>query len=162
MRDGLEPPTHCFECSCSTIELCRETYQDVLPQLLNMVLPCQIQHASCLSPCGILNHASGQRPSRTVLPGIARRPWLQTSDLPDYPFPIRIGWIRVLGVDCESTCALTVGLGAILSDQAPSSCLPRLFYHGPFRAGAGLHGWITCVTLVRRVSSFGPVAGLIL
>lgn len=162
MRDGLEPPTHCFECSCSTIELCRETYQDVLPQLLNMVLPCQIQHASCLSPCGILNHASGSRSSSDRFPWHCPSPSAANLGLTGLPVP-HTHWMdsrawRGLRVHF----ALTVGLGSILSDQAPSSCLPRGSSHGPFRAGAGLHGWITCVTLVRRVSSFGPVAGLIL
>jgi hypothetical protein len=134
----------------------------VLPQLLNMVLPCQIQHASCLSPCGILDHASGPRPSRTALPGIARRPWPQSLGLTGLLVP-HTHWM-----DSRAWCglrvhfALTVGLGNILSDQAPSSCLPRGSSHGPFRAEASLHGWITCVTLVRRVSSFGWIAPLIL
>lgn len=138
------------------------TYQDVLLRLLNMVLPCQIQHASCLSPCGILNHATGQRPSRTALLHIARRPWPQSLKLTGLPILHR-HWM-----DSRAWCglrvhfALTVGLGNILSDQAPSSCLPRGSSHGPFRVGVGLHGWITCVTLVRRVSSFGPIAELIL
>lgn len=162
MRDGLEPPTHCFECSCSTIELCRETYQDVLPQSLDMTLI--IPNTTRLMPFSLRDTQPCFR--TTFLPD--RSPWHCPSPLAANLGLIGLPVLHRHWMDSRAWrglrvhFALTVGLGSILSDQAPSSCLPRGSSHGPFRAGAGLHGWITCVTLVRRVSSFGPVAGLIL
>ena len=36
----------------------QRTYQDVLSLSLHNLLGCKIQHTSCLSACGLINHAS--------------------------------------------------------------------------------------------------------
>ena len=55
--EGFEPSAVFLTGKYSTVEL-YATYCDVLPQLLNNLLDCRIQHTTYLLSCGLLGHAS--------------------------------------------------------------------------------------------------------
>ena len=109
----------------------RETYRDVLPQLLDMVLPYQIQHTSCLSPCRYLtmlwDHVPFDPYSVALPVALGCKP--QTNRTIRYEYTVDVFACKVW---IASPLCPHRWPGHILSDLATSSCLPRVSTMDPF------------------------------
>lgn len=101
---GFEPIYFCVENRCLNRSAISQPTWKCCPSSLDMVLPYQIQHIQCVSPCGILHHASGSRVSPPVTPHIARRAWLQHLALTGLPIP------HTQCMDSRARCRLRVCL----------------------------------------------------
>lgn len=117
---GIEPATDSYE----TIALPNElnvkllTYLEVPLPLLHILLGYKIQHSDCLSPCGILNHASGLSPIALPLSSSTRM-----VEHRDYQLIVRTSCFGLLRNRTPILLALTDRLWAcILSDLSNNPC----------------------------------------